>query len=105
MAKVKPAAWSTADGSFAIRVKVRAWPRTPSAGPDTPDVGATLLTTRVKVTVAVRPLAFVAVRATVVGPLGPSAVVYDQPQVPVESSRVTVPSEAVSVTVARPSES
>jgi hypothetical protein len=39
MAKVKPAAWPAADGSVAIRVKVRAWPRTPSAGPDTPAGG------------------------------------------------------------------
>jgi hypothetical protein len=45
MAKVKPAAWSVkADGSLVVRVNVRAWPRTPSVGPETPAVGATLST-------------------------------------------------------------
>src|SRR5262245_4112881 len=39
---------------------------------------------------------------TVVGPAGPSSGVYDQPQVPAASSRVRVPSEAVSVSAALP---
>src|SRR5262245_750493 len=41
---------------------------------------------------------------TVVGPPVPTGGVYDQPQVP-SSFRVTVPTEAVSVTVLRPSAS
>ena len=65
-------------------------------------VGATLLTVRVKVVVAVWPPVSVAVMVTVVGPAGPSGGVYDQVQVPVASFLVTVPSEAVSVTVLRP---
>src|SRR6516165_8867294 len=39
---------------------------------------------------------------TVVGPPGPSGGVYDQPQAPVASSCVMLPSETVSVTVLRP---
>src|SRR5262245_8614899 len=65
-------------------------------------VGATLVTVRVKEVVAVRPPASVAVMVTVVGPLGPSGGVYDQSQVPAASFLVTVPSEALSVTVTRP---
>src|SRR5205823_12077221 len=64
--------------------------------------GATLVTVRVKVVVAVRPPAPVAVMVTVVGPLGPSGGVYDQLQVPAALSWVIVPSEAVRVTVALP---
>ena len=55
-----------------------------------------------KVVVAVRPPVSVAVMVTGVGPAGPSGGVYDQLQVPVASFLVTVPSEAVSVTVLRP---
>src|SRR5262249_32786121 len=103
MAKVKPAAWSAADGSAAVRAKARAWPRTPPVGPETPAVGATLFTVRVKVVVAVRPPASVAVMVTVAGPAGPSGGGYDQLHVPVASSLVSVPSEAVRVTVPLPS--
>src|SRR5262245_22644314 len=66
-------------------------------------VGGTLRTVRVKVVVAVRPPMSVAVMVTVVGPAGPSGGVYDQLQVPAALSWMTVPSEAVSVSVARPS--
>src|SRR5262249_13347360 len=65
-------------------------------------VGATLLTVRVKVVVAVRPSLSVAVMVTVVGPVGPSDGVNDQRQVPVALSWAIVPSEAVRVTVPRP---
>src|SRR5262249_23062017 len=105
MAKVKPAAWSAAEGSAAVRVKGRSWPRTPSAEPEMPAVGGTLGTGRGKGVVGVRPLVSVAVMVTGVGPAGPSAGVYDQAQVPAASSRVRVPSEAVSVTVPLPAAS
>src|SRR5262245_11504612 len=50
MVKVKLLAWSTGDGSVAVRVKVRAWLRTPakpSIGALIAAVGAVLLTVRV----------------------------------------------------------
>src|SRR5438874_187708 len=50
---VNPAAWSAADGSVASRVTVRVWPRTPSDGPATAAVGATLFTVIVAVIVFV----------------------------------------------------
>src|SRR5205823_307074 len=65
-------------------------------------VGATLLTVRLKVVVAVWPAVSVALIVTGTGPAGPSGGVYDQFQTPVVVSLVTVPREAVSVTVARP---
>src|SRR5262245_28101109 len=75
----------------------------PDAGaPVIEAVGATLLTVRVKVIVAVRPPSSVAVMVTMVGPLGTSVGVYDQLQVPVALSWVIVPSEAVRVTVPVP---
>src|SRR5215813_10904906 len=77
------------------------WPE--AGAPVSAAVGATLLTLRVKVVVAVRLPSSVAVMVTVVGPLGPSGGVYDQLQVPVASSFVTVPTEAVSLTVPLPS--
>src|SRR5262245_25888922 len=76
----------------------------PEAGTPVIDaVGAALLTVRVNVVVAVRPPSSVAVTVTVVGPAGPSGGVYDQLQVPAALSWVIVPSEAVRVTVPRPS--
>src|SRR5262249_11879070 len=68
--------------------------------------GATFLTIRVNVAVAVRPKLSVAVMVTVIGPSGPSGGVYDQPQLPAEMplySADIVPSEAVRVPVPRPS--
>src|SRR4051794_33934435 len=75
----------------------------PDAGtPVMAAVGATLLTVRVKVVVALRPPSSVAVMVTVVGPLGPSLGVYDQLQVPAALSCVIVPTEAVRVAETRP---
>src|SRR5262249_18268735 len=75
----------------------------PDAGTPVIDAaGATLLTVRVKVVVAVRPPSSVAVMVTVVGPLGPSVGGADQPQVPVALVWVMLPSWAGRVTVARP---
>ena len=65
-------------------------------------VGATLLTVRVKVVVAVRPPSSVAVMVTVVGPPGPSAGCRTSSRCRSASSRVIVPSEAVRVTVPWP---
>src|SRR5947209_4490718 len=70
IANVKPAARSTAEGSAAVRVKVRAWPRTPSEGPVTAAVGTALSTVMVGLAAGpAAPSLSVAVRLTTYVPL------------------------------------
>src|SRR5262245_3453005 len=73
----------------------------PGAGPVRVAVGATLLTTRLKVVLLLAPSESVAVMVTVALSSGPSAVLNDQLQVPL-AFLTTVPLEALSVTTSAP---